>query len=126
MEQLFAELYVAECLGRLGRDEKMADTIIALRVERKANPFAPSPAMEELFACLDRGILDVDLVAHVRSYLAGRGQRRSARLPPLRLGELDLLRPVAFRPPETADLTIFRHPPGLREGQNSDGRCLSG
>lgn len=66
MEQLFADLYVAECLGRLGREEEMEERIIALRVERKANPFAPSPAMEELFDCLDRGMLDADVIAHVR------------------------------------------------------------
>ncbi|MGE5344520.1 MAG: hypothetical protein ACM3JH_01075 [Acidithiobacillales bacterium] len=69
MEQLFAELYVAECLGRLGREQEMAETIVVVRAERKANPFAPSPAMEELFDCLDRGMLDADMIAHVRAYL---------------------------------------------------------
>ena len=81
MEELFANLYIAECLGRLNRDEEMAETIVAVRANRRANPFAPSPAMEELFSCLDQGILDADLVAHVRSYLQdeANGVQRSYR-----------------------------------------------
>jgi tetratricopeptide (TPR) repeat protein len=85
MEQLFAELFVAECLGRLGQDEEMAEAIIAIRIERKANPFAPSPAMEELFECLDRGILDADLVAHVRSFLQDEANGVQRAYQPLRL-----------------------------------------
>jgi tetratricopeptide (TPR) repeat protein len=85
MEQLFAELYVAECLGRLGREEEMAEMITSLRIERKANPFAPSPAMEELFDCLDRGILDADLVAHVRRYLQDEANGVQRAYEPLRL-----------------------------------------
>ena len=68
-QAFFADLYAAECLGRLGHDEQMAEAILALRSEVKVNPFAPSPAMEELFSCLDQGALDADLVAHVRAYL---------------------------------------------------------
>lgn len=85
MEQLFADLYVAECLGRLGREVELAEAITALRVERKANPFAPSPAMEELFDCLDRGILDADLVAHVRAYLQDEANGVQKTYQPLRL-----------------------------------------
>ncbi len=83
MEQLFAELYVAECLGRLGREEEMAEKVIALRAACKSNPFAVSPAMEELFHCLSRGVLDTDLVAHVRAYLEDEAkgiERPHARL----------------------------------------------
>jgi hypothetical protein len=69
MQAFFSDLYAAECLGRLERLEEMADAILALREERKSNPFSPSPAMEELFSCLDQGTLDADLVAHVRAYL---------------------------------------------------------
>jgi tetratricopeptide (TPR) repeat protein len=83
MEQLFAELYVAECLGRLGREEEMAEAITVLRTEHRANPFTPSPAMGELFACLDQGILDSNLVAHVRAYL--EDEAKGIRRPYLRL-----------------------------------------
>ena len=69
IERLFARLYVAECLGRLGRDGEMAAEIASLREERRATRFSPSPATEELFACLDQGILDADLVGHVRRHL---------------------------------------------------------
>jgi tetratricopeptide (TPR) repeat protein len=69
MEQLFAELYVAECLGRLSRCQEMAEVITRIRVALRTSRFAPSPAIEELFACLDKGMLDADVVANVRSYL---------------------------------------------------------
>jgi tetratricopeptide (TPR) repeat protein len=68
-EVVFASLHAAECLGHLGRETEMVEEITTLRIERKANPFASSPAMDELFACLDQGMVDRDLVAHVRSYL---------------------------------------------------------
>jgi tetratricopeptide (TPR) repeat protein len=85
MEQLFAELFVAECLGRLGREEEMAEAIVALRRDRKTNPFAPSPAMEELFACLDCGMLDADVVAHVRDFLQDEANGVQREYRPLRL-----------------------------------------
>ncbi|HQR44573.1 MAG TPA: tetratricopeptide repeat protein [Thermoanaerobaculia bacterium] len=85
-EQAFiSELYVAECLGRLGREEEMGEAILALRAERKVNPFGPSPAMEELFSCLDQGALDADLVAHVRTYLVDETNGVQREYRPLRL-----------------------------------------
>jgi tetratricopeptide (TPR) repeat protein len=69
VDVVFARLYVAECLGRLGFVERMADEVTSLRQDKKAHPFAASPAMEELFSCLDQGALDADLVGHVRRYL---------------------------------------------------------
>jgi tetratricopeptide (TPR) repeat protein len=65
----FARLYLAECHARLGSLGPMAAEIGALRRERQANRFAPSPALGELFVCLDQGMLDADLIAHVRVYL---------------------------------------------------------
>ncbi len=84
-QAFFSDLYAAECLGRLGRDEEMADAILALRSGRKLNPFAPSPAMEELFSCLDQGALDADLVAHVRTYLQDEANGVQREYRPLRL-----------------------------------------
>jgi tetratricopeptide (TPR) repeat protein len=81
----FARLYIAECHARLGGYGPMAVEIEALRRERQANPFAPSPALGELFVCLDQGVLDADLIAHVREYLQDEenGVKRAYR--PLRL-----------------------------------------
>jgi len=66
---LFADLYAAECLGRLGRDASMADSVSAIREYARKTPFDSSPAMDELFTCLDQGALDADLISHVREYL---------------------------------------------------------
>jgi len=84
-EAIFAHLYVAECLGRLEREAEMAESIHTLREAQKPNPFAPSPAMEELFACLDQGTLDADLVGHVREFLQAESSGESRPYRRLRL-----------------------------------------
>jgi len=85
---MLSRLYVAECDARLGNLGAMETEIEALRRERQASPFAPSPAIDELFMCLDQGELDADLIAHVREYLQDqendvkkpyRSARRAAR-----------------------------------------------
>jgi tetratricopeptide (TPR) repeat protein len=83
-EIMLSRLFVAECHARLGSFGPMAIEIEALRLERQANPFAPSPALGELFVCLDQGTIDADLIAHVREYLQDEenGVRRAYR--PLR------------------------------------------
>jgi tetratricopeptide (TPR) repeat protein len=84
VELLFSRLYTAECHARLGSYGPMAIEIEALRRERQANPFAPSPALRELFTSVDQGTIDADLIAHVREYLQDEenGVRRAYR--PLR------------------------------------------
>jgi tetratricopeptide (TPR) repeat protein len=81
----FAQLYVAECLGRLGREPEMRSTLLALQHDRGSNAFSASPAFDELFTCLDRGELDAGLVAHVREYLEACAAGESAPYRPLRL-----------------------------------------
>ncbi|HQR44570.1 MAG TPA: hypothetical protein PK598_00980, partial [Thermoanaerobaculia bacterium] len=80
-QAFFADLYTAECLGQLGRDEEMASVIRNLREERREH-FVVSPlALAELFACLDQGELNANLIAHVRAYLEdeANGIRREYR-----------------------------------------------
>jgi tetratricopeptide (TPR) repeat protein len=68
-ELLFSRLYAAECQARIGSYGPMAIEIEVLRRERQEHPFAPSPALGELFMSLDQGTIDADLIAHVREYL---------------------------------------------------------
>jgi tetratricopeptide (TPR) repeat protein len=84
-ELLFSRLYTAECQARIGSYGPMAIEIEALRRERQEHPFAPSPALGELFVCLDQGTIDANLIAHVREYLQDEenGVKRAYR--PLRL-----------------------------------------
>jgi tetratricopeptide (TPR) repeat protein len=82
---LFARLYVAECLGRTGQFSAMEAEIEALRHERKQTVFSPSPALGELFVCLDQGTIDADLVAHVREYLQDEENGVERTYEPLRL-----------------------------------------
>jgi tetratricopeptide (TPR) repeat protein len=81
----FAQLYVAECLGRLGRDVEMRSTLLTLQSERGFSPFGASPALDELFTCLDQGELDAGLVAHVREYLEACVSGETTPYKPLRL-----------------------------------------
>jgi tetratricopeptide (TPR) repeat protein len=82
---LLAQLFAAECLARLGNFGSMCRDVESLRKNRKESPFGPSPALGELFMCLDQGMLDADLIAHVREYLQDEenGVKRAYR--PLRL-----------------------------------------
>jgi tetratricopeptide (TPR) repeat protein len=85
MEVLFARLHVAECLGHLGDLNAMAAEVDGIRRDRRDSRFSPSPALGELFVCLDQGTIDADLIAHVRKYLQDEenGVKRAYR--PLRL-----------------------------------------
>ncbi len=85
MDVLFARLYVAECLGRTSQYDAMMREIESIREARRKSPFAPSPALGELFMCLDQGTLDADLVAHVREYLEAVENGADRPYMPLRL-----------------------------------------
>jgi tetratricopeptide (TPR) repeat protein len=85
IDVLFARLYVAECLGRTGQFDAMAAEVDALRRDRKQTVFSPSPALGELFVCLDQGTIDADLVAHVREYMQDEENGVERTYQPLRL-----------------------------------------
>jgi tetratricopeptide (TPR) repeat protein len=85
IDVLFARLYVAECLGRTGQFDAMAAEVDALRHDRKQTVFSPSPALGELFVCLDQGTIDADLVAHVREYMQDEENGIERTYQPLRL-----------------------------------------
>lgn len=84
-QALFARLYVAECSARLGNYDSMAAEIESLRLERQGTRFSPSPALGELFVCLDQGTIDADLIAHVREYLQDEENGVKRAYQPLRL-----------------------------------------
>jgi len=85
VQAFIADLFVAECLGRLGREDEMFEMVLALRATRGESPFRQSAAIEELFACLDQGAVDADLVAHVRAYLEDEANGVQREYRPLRL-----------------------------------------
>jgi tetratricopeptide (TPR) repeat protein len=84
-EIMFSRLYVSECHARLGGYGPMASEIEALRRDRQASRFSPSPALGELFVCLDQGTIDADLIAHVREYLQDEENGMTRAYRPLRL-----------------------------------------
>lgn len=69
VEQLrFAMLYTAECLARLGQLPAAEAALHDLRREIQEHPFQ-SVALEDLFACLDKGDVNAGLIASVRDHL---------------------------------------------------------
>lgn len=84
-DTLYTRLWVAECLGRLGRDAELSDAIEALQRKHALSPFEGAEALNELFACFDRGDLDAGLIRHVREYLE-QGPARGAYQPLRQVG----------------------------------------
>ncbi len=84
-QAFISDLFVAECLGRLGREDEMFEMVLVLRGQRSESPFRQSAAIEELFSCLDQGAVDADLVAHVRAYLEDEANGVQREYCPLRL-----------------------------------------
>jgi tetratricopeptide (TPR) repeat protein len=82
---VFARLYAAECLARLGNYGSMRHEIEFLRENRQKDPFGPSPALGELFMCLDQGMVDAELIAHVRAYMQDEENGAKEAYRPLRL-----------------------------------------
>ena len=80
---LTAELHVAECLGRVGREGEMRERIDALRT--LAGPSAASGSLLDLFSQLDAGELTAGHVAHVAAYVEEVARGAVATYRPLRL-----------------------------------------
>lgn len=80
---LTAELHVAECLGRVGREGEMRERIDALR--SLAGPPAASDSLLDLFSQLDAGELTAGHVAHVAAYVEEVARGAVAPYRPLRL-----------------------------------------
>jgi tetratricopeptide (TPR) repeat protein len=76
-DALCTRLYVAECLGRMGRESELAGVVDDIRHKHRLSPFAQVEALEELFLCFDRGDLDAGLIAHVREYVKWGPARRN-------------------------------------------------
>jgi tetratricopeptide (TPR) repeat protein len=82
---LSADLRVAECLGRLGREEEMLERVERLRASADAASVESDPALRELFAFADDHSVSHELLAHMARFAEARD--RGARVPykPFRL-----------------------------------------
>ena len=82
---LSADLRVAECLGRLGRAEDMADRLRELRKSDLIDMAGFDSGLRELFATVDEESVSTELLAHVARFVEGRDRGSRAAYKPFRL-----------------------------------------
>jgi tetratricopeptide (TPR) repeat protein len=82
---LSANLRVAECLGRAGRDAEMLERLEELRTSADMASVESDPALRELFAYVDGRSVSSDLLAHVARFTEARERGVRAAYKPFRL-----------------------------------------
>ncbi|MFI5198123.1 MAG: hypothetical protein ACHQJD_05850 [Thermoanaerobaculia bacterium] len=82
---LTADLRVAECLGRLGREAEMLERIEQLRASADIASVESDPALRELFASVDDRSVNHELLAHVARFAEARDRGARMTYKPFRL-----------------------------------------
>jgi tetratricopeptide (TPR) repeat protein len=84
---LSAELRIAECFGRIGREEEMVERVEKLRAldMEAARSLEFDPALRELFASVDDRSVSHELLAHVARFAEARDRGARVAYRPFRL-----------------------------------------
>jgi tetratricopeptide (TPR) repeat protein len=84
---LSAELRIAECFGRMGREEEMVERVEKLRAMdlEAARSLEFDPALRELFASVDDHSVSHELLAHMARFTEARDRGARAAYKPFRL-----------------------------------------
>jgi tetratricopeptide (TPR) repeat protein len=82
---LSADLRVAECLGRLGRETEMLERVEQLRASSNLASVESDAALRELFASVDDRSISYELLAHVARFAEARDRGARAAYKPFRL-----------------------------------------
>src|ERR1017187_92152 len=82
---LSADLRVAECIGRLGRQAEMLERVERLRASSDLASVEHDPALRELFASVDDRSVSYELLAHVARFAEARDRGVRVAYKPLRL-----------------------------------------
>ena len=82
---LSADLRVAECFGRLGREAEMLERVEQLRASSNLASVEHDPALRELFASVDDRSVSYELLAHVARFTEARDRGVPAAYKPFRL-----------------------------------------
>ncbi|MEO8055777.1 MAG: hypothetical protein ABI768_11515, partial [Acidobacteriota bacterium] len=82
---LCSELRIAECLGRMGRNEDMLDRIERVSGMPEAASLRHDPALRELFASVEDRSVSYELLAHVARFVEARDRGAQAAYRPFRL-----------------------------------------
>ena len=82
---LSADLRVAECLGRLGREAEMLERVEQLRASPELASVEHDPGLRELFASVDERSISYELLAHVARFTEARDRGVRTPYKPFRL-----------------------------------------
>jgi tetratricopeptide (TPR) repeat protein len=82
---LSADLRIAECFGRLGREAEMLERVERLRASSNLASVESDPALRELFASVDDRSISYELLAHVARFTEARDRGVRASYKPFRL-----------------------------------------
>jgi tetratricopeptide (TPR) repeat protein len=82
---LSADLRVAECIGRLGRQAEMLERVERLRASSDLASVEHDPALRELFASVDDRSVSYELLAHVARFAEARDRGVRVAYKPFRL-----------------------------------------
>jgi tetratricopeptide (TPR) repeat protein len=82
---LSADLRIAECLGRMGRNAEMQERVERLRTSADAASVESDPGLRDLFASVEDRSVSYELLAHVARFVEGRDQGFRAAYKPYRL-----------------------------------------
>jgi tetratricopeptide (TPR) repeat protein len=69
---LCSELRIAECMGRMGREQDMLDRIERVCATPEASALRHDPALRELFASVEEKTVSHELLAHVARFIEAR------------------------------------------------------
>jgi tetratricopeptide (TPR) repeat protein len=82
---LSAELRIAECFGRMGREEEMVERVEKLRATEATRSLEFDPALRELFASVDERSVSYELLAHVARFAEAHDRGARVTYEPFRL-----------------------------------------
>lgn len=82
---LCAKVRVAECFGRMGRQEEMLSRLRELKSEAGASAAEHDPALRELFASLDEPSLNHEFLSHVARFMEARDRGARAAYRPFKM-----------------------------------------
>jgi tetratricopeptide (TPR) repeat protein len=82
---LSADLRIAECLGRMGRNAEMVERVEGLRASADAASVESDPALRELFDSVEDRTVNHEFLAHVARFVEARDRGARAAYKPFKL-----------------------------------------
>jgi tetratricopeptide (TPR) repeat protein len=85
VDVLCAELRIAECLGRMGREQDMLDRVERLSKSPEAESLRHDQALRELFESVENKTVNHEFLAHVARFVEARDRGARAAYRPFKL-----------------------------------------